>query len=78
MNNYYHLEIQPKTGRKNHQIRVQLSEIGCVIKGDLKYGSKRSNKDINSIHLTNQKLEFIHPVKKEKIVLQVNPPKDVI
>lgn len=76
LNNYYHLEIQPKTGR-HHQIRVQLSEIGCVIKGDLKYGSKRSNKDA-SIHLLAQKLEFIHPVKKEKIVLQANPPKDVI
>ena len=76
LNNYYHLEIQPKTGR-HHQIRVQLSEIGCVIKGDLKYGAKRSNKDA-SIHLLAQKLEFIHPVKKEKIVLQANPPKDVI
>ena len=76
LNNYYHLEIQPKTGR-HHQIRVQLSEIGCVIKGDLKYGAKRSNKD-KSIHLLAQKLEFIHPVKKEKIVLKAKPPKDVI
>tara|TARA_Y100001954_G_scaffold226256_1_gene267885 strand:+ start:3350 stop:4012 length:663 start_codon:yes stop_codon:yes gene_type:complete len=76
LNNYYHLEIKPKTGR-HHQIRVQLSEIGCVIKGDLKYGAKRSNRDA-SIHLLAQKLEFVHPVKKEKIVLQVNPPKDVI
>ena len=76
LNNYYHLEIKPKTGR-HHQIRVQLSEIGCVIKGDLKYGAKRSNRDA-SIHLLAQKLEFVHPVKKEKIVLQANPPKDVI
>lgn len=76
LNNYYHLEIQPKTGR-HHQIRAQLSEIGCYIKGDLKYGAKRSNKDA-SIHLLAQKLEFIHPIKKEKIVLQANPPKDVI
>ena len=76
LNNYYHLEIQPKTGR-HHQIRVQLSQIGCIIKGDLKYGAKRSNRDA-SIHLLAQKLEFVHPVKKEKIVLQVNPPKDVI
>ena len=76
LNNYYHLEIQPKTGR-HHQIRVQLSQIGCIIKGDLKYGAKRSNKDA-SIHLLAQKLEFIHPVKKEKIVLQANPPKDVV
>ena len=76
LNNYYLLELKPRTGR-HHQIRVQLSEIGCVIKGDLKYGAKRSNKDA-SIHLLAQKLEFTHPVKKEKIVLQANPPNDVI
>ena len=76
LDNYYLLEIKPKTGR-HHQIRVQLSEIGCAIKGDLKYGAKRSNKDA-SIHLLAQKLEFIHPVKKEKIVLQANPPTDVV
>ena len=76
LNNYYHLEIKPKTGR-HHQIRVQLSDIGCVIKGDLKYGAKRSNKD-SSIHLLAQKLEFIHPVKKEKTLIQATPPKDAI
>lgn len=76
LNNYYHLEIKPKTGR-HHQIRVQLSDIGCVIKGDLKYGAKRSNKDA-SIHLLAQQLEFIHPVKKEKTLIQTTPPKDAI
>ncbi|MAO71804.1 MAG: RNA pseudouridine synthase [Flavobacteriales bacterium] len=76
LNNYYILEIKPKTGR-HHQIRAQLANIGCVIKGDIKYGAKRSNKDA-SIHLLAQKLEFIHPIKKEKIVLKANPPKDVI
>ena len=76
LNNYYHLEIKPKTGR-HHQIRVQLSDIGCVIKGDLKYGAKRSNKDA-SIHLLAQQLEFIHPVKNEKTIIQTTPPKDAI
>ena len=72
--NYYYLEIKPKTGR-HHQIRVQLSAIGCVIKGDVKYGGKRTNRD-GSIHLHARKLEFIHPVKKEPIVIVADPPKD--
>ena len=62
MKNFIHLEIQPKTGR-HHQIRVQLAHIGCIIKGDLKYGAKRSNKD-SSIDLLAKKIEFTHPVKK--------------
>src|SRR5690606_15011868 len=61
-NNFYLLEIIPFTGR-HHQIRVQLSAIGCPIKGDLKYGFDRSNKDA-SISLHARKIEFIHPVKK--------------
>ena len=76
LNNFYHLEIKPKTGR-HHQIRVQLAHIGCIIKGDLKYGSKRSNKDA-SIHLLAQKLEFIHPVKKEPITIIAPAPKDSV
>ena len=76
LNNFYHLEIKPKTGR-HHQIRVQLAHIGCIIKGDLKYGSKRSNKDA-SIHLLAQKLEFIHPVKKEPITIVAPAPKDSV
>ena len=67
LDNFYHLEIKPKTGR-HHQIRIQLAHIGCIIKGDLKYGAKRSNKDA-SIHLLAQKLEFIHPVKKEPVTI---------
>ena len=76
LDNFYHLEIKPKTGR-HHQIRVQLAHIGCIIKGDLKYGSKRSNKDA-SIHLLAHKLEFTHPVKKEPITIVAPAPKDSI
>ena len=76
LDNFYHLEIKPKTGR-HHQIRVQLAHIGCVIKGDLKYGAKRSNKDA-SINLLARKLEFIHPVKKETISITAPAPKDSI
>ncbi len=76
LDNFYHLEIKPKTGR-HHQIRVQLANIGCIIKGDLKYGARRSNKDA-SIHLLAQRLKFIHPVKKEAITIVAAPPKDNI
>lgn len=65
LDRYTLLEIALETGR-HHQIRAQLSKIGCVIKGDLKYGARRSNKD-GSIHLHARSLEFIHPVKKEPI-----------
>ncbi len=69
---FYHLlEIKPKTGR-HHQIRSQLSAISCPIKGDLKYGFNRSNKDA-SIHLHARSLSFIHPVKKEEIELFAKP-----
>ena len=76
LKNLYHLEIQPKTGR-HHQIRVQLASIGCVIKGDLKYGAKRSNKN-KSIHLLSRRIEFIHPVSKEKISITAPIPRDTI
>ena len=76
LDNFFHLEIKPKTGR-HHQIRVQLAHIGCIIKGDLKYGAKRSNKNA-SIHLLAQKLEFLHPVKKESITIVAPAPKDSI
>ena len=72
--NYYYLEITPKTGR-HHQIRVQLSHIGCKIKGDVKYGANRTNRD-GSIHLFAKSISFIHPVKKEKIIIKADPPKD--
>lgn len=71
---YHLLEIDPKTGR-HHQIRVQLSSMGCPIKGDLKYGSERSNKD-GSIHLHARKLEFVHPTTGEKIVLLAKVPQE--
>ena len=76
LDNYFLLEIKPQTGR-HHQIRVQLANIGCVIKGDLKYGSKRSNKDA-SIHLLAHKIKFMHPVKKESITIVAPAPKDSI
>jgi 23S rRNA pseudouridine1911/1915/1917 synthase len=71
---YYLLEVDPHTGR-HHQIRVQLSNIGCIIKGDLKYGAKRSNKDA-SICLHARHIEFIHPVKKEPISITAPVPED--
>ena len=71
-NHYYFIRVAPITGR-HHQIRVQLSTVGCVIKGDLKYGAKRSNAD-GSIHLHAQKIEFIHPVSKLPIVVTAKPP----
>jgi 23S rRNA pseudouridine1911/1915/1917 synthase len=72
--NYYLLEINLETGR-HHQIRAQLSTIGCPIKGDLKYGFARSNPD-GGISLHSRKVTFIHPVKGEEIIIIANPPKD--
>ena len=76
LDNYFLLEIDLKTGR-HHQIRAQLTAIGCPVKGDLKYGFDRSNKDA-SIHLHARKLMFIHPVKKEKLEFIAPPPNDPI
>jgi len=73
---YTLLEIDLETGR-HHQIRCQLANIGSPIKGDLKYGFNRSNKN-GGIHLHARKIEFIHPVKKERIVLSSPVPDDVI
>ena len=64
---YYLLEIDLMTGR-HHQIRSQLSSIGCPVRGDLKYGYGRSNKD-GGISLHAYKLSFIHPVKQEKLTI---------
>ena len=63
--NYYLLEVDLKTGR-HHQIRCQLAKMGCPIKGDLKYGSPRSNPD-GSICLHARTVQFVHPVSKEMI-----------
>ncbi len=76
LDNYYLLEIVLETGR-HHQIRSQLSAIGCSIKGDLKYGFDRSNAD-GSIHLHAKKLTFIHPVQKEEIIIEAPTPDDSI
>ncbi len=74
LDSYFLLEIDLKTGR-HHQIRSQLSSIGAPIKGDLKYGFDRSNKD-GSIHLHARYMKFVHPVKKELLQLVAEPPVD--
>ena len=72
--NYSALEVELKTGRK-HQIRAQLAAMGHPIKGDLKYGARRSNPD-GGISLQAFNLSFIHPVSKEPINLSVSPLPD--
>lgn len=72
MDYYSLLEIKLETGR-HHQIRVQLSSIGCPIKGDLKYGFSRSNKD-GSVCLHARKAIFVHPVSGDKIELEAPLP----
>ena len=76
LDNYFLLEVTLETGR-HHQIRVQLASIGCPIKGDLKYGFDRSNADA-SIHLHARKIEFLHPVKKEKLKIEAPLPEDAL
>lgn len=71
---YHLIEVNLLTGRK-HQIRVQLSAIGCPIKGDLKYGAKRSNPD-GSISLLSRRVQFIHPVSKIPIDVTAPVPDD--
>ena len=66
---YHLIEVNLKTGR-HHQIRCQLAKIGCPIKGDLKYGAKRSNPD-GSISLQAHSIRFIHPVSKKEIFLEL-------
>jgi len=72
--NYNLLEINLMTGR-HHQIRCQLANMGCPIKGDLKYGAKRSNPD-GSISLLSHHVEFAHPVSKELISIDSPVPDD--
>jgi 23S rRNA pseudouridine1911/1915/1917 synthase len=76
LDNYWLLEIDLETGR-HHQIRTQLSTIGSPIKGDLKYGFDRSNKD-GSIHLHARKINFTHPVSKEIVQITAPVPDEVI
>lgn len=72
--NYMLIEVTLLTGR-HHQIRCQLSHMGCPIKGDLKYGAPRSNPD-GSISLLSRRVEFVHPVSKETIVAYADVPND--
>lgn len=76
LDNYSLLEIDLETGR-HHQIRAQLSFIGSPIKGDLKYGASRSNKD-GSIHLHARNISFTHPVSKENISFLAPIPNETI
>ena len=76
LDNYFLLEIDLKTGR-HHQIRAQLTAIGSPIKGDLKYGFDRSNKN-GSIHLHARRLSFIHPVKNEPFDFIAPTPDDPV
>ena len=76
IDNYTLLQIQLETGRY-HQIRAQLAAIGCPIKGDVKYGFKRGNKD-RSIHLHAWKMALSHPITKERVVLEAPIPEEVV
>jgi len=71
---YHLLEIKLETGR-HHQIRCQLATFGCPIKGDVKYGAKRSNKD-GSVCLHARELSFIHPTTKESLTITAPVPND--
>lgn len=74
--NYFLVEVNLHTGR-HHQIRAQFAAIGLHIKGDLKYGSARSNPD-GGICLHARSIDFIHPVKKERISITAVPPDDAL
>lgn len=73
---YHLLEVRLETGR-HHQIRVQLATIGCLIKGDVKYGARRANPDA-SISLHARYLDFIHPTSKEVIKITAPVPNDAL
>ncbi|MCT7905160.1 tRNA pseudouridine synthase C [Candidatus Ornithobacterium hominis] len=76
LNHFWWYEIRLETGR-SHQIRAQLASIGASIKGDLKYGASRSNRD-GGIHLHARSAAFIHPVSKEKILVEAPPPEETL
>jgi len=73
---YFLLEVDLETGR-HHQIRCQLAKIGCPIKGDIKYGFPRTNKD-GGISLHARSIEFVHPVSKEIVKITAPLPDDVL
>lgn len=72
--NYTLVEVELLTGR-HHQIRAQLAKIGCPIRGDLKYGARRSNRN-GGISLHSRSIEFIHPVRQERIAVAAPVPAD--
>ena len=76
LKSYHVLDIELETGR-HHQIRAQLAAVGLHIKGDFKYGAKRSNNN-GSIHLHARSLTLIHPTKKEEMTFSAPTPNDVI
>lgn len=76
LDSFHCVEVKLFTGR-SHQIRAQLSSVGCPIKGDLKYGAKRSNPN-GSICLHAHRITFEHPVKKEELTIVAPVPKDAI
>ncbi len=74
LNDHFLLEVNPLTG-KPHQIRVQLAEIGCPIRGDIKYGFHKANADGN-INLHARRVIFEHPIKKEKLIITAPLPEN--
>ncbi len=76
LDRYHLLEVEMQTGR-HHQIRAQLARIGCPIKGDLKYGARRSNPG-GGIHLHAREVSFVHPVKQVAVRITADPPSDAL
>ena len=76
IDNYLLLKVRPLTGRM-HQIRAQLANAGFPIKGDVKYGARRGNRD-RSIHLHSHKLTFVHPTKNETVEIECAPPDETV
>ena len=76
LDRYHLIEVELHTGR-HHQIRAQLAAMGCIIRGDLKYGAKRSNPD-GSISLHARSLEFVHPVQKEPLSITAPCPEEKV
>lgn len=72
LNDHWLIEVNPITGRP-HQIRVQLAAMGCPIRGDIKYGFSKKNPEGN-INLHARRIDFVHPVKKEKIMIKAPLP----
>ena len=72
LENYFKIEVDLITGR-HHQIRCSFSEIGFPIVGDIKYGSKRTNKE-GGIYLHAREVHFLHPVSNKEIIIKANPP----